>query len=91
MRHLMIGRSGIEVSAISFGGLSIGGGAWWNGTDDEESIRAIQYGLDHGVNMIDTAPLYGFGHSEEIIGKAIKGRREKVIISTIDGSYCGRA
>ena len=82
MRHLMIGRSGIEVSAISFGGLSIGGGAWWNGTDDEESIRAIQYGLDHGVNMIDTAPLYGFGHSEEIIGKAIKGRREKVIIST---------
>ena len=82
MRYMQIGHSGIEASRISMGGLSIGGGAWWNGTDDAESIRTIHYALDHGINLIDTAPLYGFGHSEEIIGKAIAGRRHDAVIST---------
>ncbi len=82
MRYMKIGHSGIQVSRISMGGLSIGGGAWWNGTDDAESVRAIQYALDHGINLIDTAPLYGFGHSEEIIGRAIAGRRHDAVIST---------
>ena len=82
MRYMQIGHSGIEASRISMGGLSIGGGAWWNGTDDAESIRTIRYALDHGINLIDTAPLYGFGHSEEIIGRAIAGRRHDAVIST---------
>ena len=82
MRYMKIGHSGIEVSRISLGGLSMGGGAWWNGTDDEESIRTVRHALDNGINMIDTAPLYGFGHSEEIIGKAIAGRRQDAVIST---------
>lgn len=75
MRYMQIGHSRHRSVRISMGGLSIGGGAWWNGTDDAESIRTIHYALDHGINLIDTAPLYGFGHSEEIIGKAIAGRR----------------
>ena len=82
MQYMKIGNSGIEASRISLGGLSMGGGAWWNGTDDAESIRTIHYALDHGINLIDTAPLYGFGHSEEIIGKALADRRDKAVVST---------
>ena len=97
MRYMNIGHSGIRASVISMGGLSMGGGAWWNGTDDAESIRAVHCALDHGINLIDTAPLYGFGHSEEVIGKAIAGRRSEVILSTkcgmlwntTEGTYWG--
>jgi len=69
----------------------MGGGAWWNGTDDAESIRTVQYALDNGINLIDTAPLYGFGHSEEIIGKAIAGRRHDAVISTKFGMIWDKA
>jgi len=54
----------------------------WGGTDEAESIKAIQAALEAGINLIDTAPVYGFGVSEEIVGKAIAGRRDKVILAT---------
>lgn len=76
-----IGRSGIEASAVGLGTWAIGG--WmWGGTDESQSIAAIQASIDEGVSLIDTAPAYGQGLSEEIVGKAIKGRRDKVVLAT---------
>lgn len=79
-----IGRSSIEASAIGLGTWAIGG--WmWGGTDEAKSISAIQASIDEGVSLIDTAPAYGQGLSEEIVGKAIAGRRDKVVLA----SKCG--
>lgn len=82
MKYRMIGKSGIQVSAMSLGTWAIGGGQWWGDNDDNESIRTIHAALDGGINWVDTARVYGFGHSEEVVGKAIKDRRSKVILST---------
>jgi len=76
-----IGRSGVTASAVGLGTWAIGG--WmWGGTDEKESIAAIQASLDAGVTLIDTAPAYGLGRSEEIVGKALAGRRDKAVIAT---------
>lgn len=76
-----IGRSGISASGVGLGTWAIGG--WmWGGTDEDASIAAIQASIDAGVSLIDTAPAYGLGRSEEIVGKAIRGRRDKVVIAT---------
>jgi methylglyoxal reductase len=64
-----------------------GGGAAWNGVDDADSLNAIAAALDHGVTLIDTAPAYGWGHSEEIVGKAVAGKRDKVVIATKCGIW----
>ncbi len=64
-----------------------GGAVWGDDPDDSESIRAIHASIDAGVNLIDTAPAYGFGRSEEVVGKAIKGRRDKVVIATKCGLW----
>lgn len=67
----------------------MGGGGWtfaWGDQDDNESIRAIQAGLDAGINWIDTAAVYGLGNAERVVGQAIKGRRDSVIVAT----KCGR-
>lgn len=78
-----LGRSGIRVSPLALGTWAIGGGPWWGATDDEASIAAIHAALDHGVNLIDTAPIYYFGHSEEVVGRALKGGwREKAVVAT---------
>ena len=72
-----------EVTRVALGTWAIGG--WmWGGTDETESIKTIHAALDKGINIIDTAPVYGFGTSEEIVGKALKayGRREEVVIAT---------
>src|SRR5262245_37797004 len=60
------------------------GGFQWGGTDDDESIQTIHAALDRGINVIDTAPAYGFGRSEEVVGRALaeKGNRERVVIAT---------
>jgi aryl-alcohol dehydrogenase-like predicted oxidoreductase len=86
-RHL--GRSGIEVSALGMGCWAIGGPFWsgetplgWGEVDDNESIRAIQAALDRGVNFFDTANVYGAGHSERVLGRALAGRRPQVVIAT---------
>src|SRR6202162_2643404 len=75
-----------KVSRVAIGTWAIGG--WmWGGTDEAESVATIRSALDHGIDVIDTAPAYGFGRSEEIVGKAIaEGRpRSSVIIATKTG------
>ena len=81
MRTRPLGTSGIEASVVAFGGWAIGG---WRcgGTDDTQAVRAIHAAIDCGMNFIDTAPVYGFGLSESIIGEAIKGKRDKVVLAT---------
>ena len=81
MRTRPLGKSGIEASVIGFGAWAIGG--WnWGGADEKESIRSIHAFLDAGGNLIDTAPMYGFGLSEEVVGKAIADRRDQVVLAT---------
>lgn len=76
-----IGRSGVKASAVGLGTWAIGG--WmWGGTDEARSIATIQTSLEAGVTLIDTAPAYGMGRSEEIVGKATAGRRDKAVIAT---------
>lgn len=76
-----IGRSGVEASAVGLGTWAIGG--WmWGGTDEAQSIAAIRASLDAGITLIDTAPAYGLGHAETIVGKAVAGRRDKAVIAT---------
>ncbi len=81
MEYRQLGKSDLKLPVISFGAWAIGG--WmWGGTDDAAAVRAIQHGIDVGVTCVDTAPIYGFGHSEEVVGKAIAGRRSEVIVAT---------
>ena len=84
-----LGRSGIEVSALGMGCWAIGGPLWegktplgWGEVDDEESIRAIHAALDRGITFFDTANVYGAGHSEKVLSRALAGRRDKVVIAT---------
>lgn len=72
---------GLSASAVGLGTWAIGG--WmWGGTDDDAAERAIRAGLDAGITLIDTAPAYGLGHAEEVVGRAIKGHRDQVVIAT---------
>ncbi|HQZ13160.1 MAG TPA: aldo/keto reductase [Devosia sp.] len=81
MLERTIGSTGIKASAIGLGTWAIGG--WmWGGTDEQQSIGAIHAAIDEGVSLIDTAPAYGQGVSEEIVGKALRGRRDKVVLAT---------
>ena len=81
MEFRQLGSSDLQVPVVSFGAWAIGG--WmWGGTDDAAAVRAIQQAIDAGITCIDTAAIYGMGHSERIVGQAIAGRREKVIIAT---------
>lgn len=76
-----LGSTEIQISEIAFGAWAIGG--WlWGGSDAREAVSAIEAGIDNGMTTIDTASVYGFGLSEELVGKAIKGKREKVQILT---------
>jgi len=81
MELRQLGKSDLKVTPVVFGAWAIGG--WfWGGTDDAEAVTAIRAAVDAGINTIDTVPMYGFGHSEEIVGKALKGIRDKVIVAT---------
>lgn len=85
MSHEMItrpiGSSGIEASVVGLGTWAIGG--WmWGGTEEKQSIAAIRESIDAGVSLIDTAPAYGHGLAETIVGKAIEGRRDEVVLAT---------
>ena len=76
-----LGPSGIDVSAVGFGAWAIGG--WmWGGTDDRKAVEAIHAAVDQGINLIDTAPAYGYGHSERVVGEAIHDRRDRVVLAT---------
>ena len=85
----VLGRSGIEVSAFGMGCWAIGGPFYegeddlgWGVVDDQVSIRAIHCGIDQGVTFIDSADVYGAGHSESVIGKALAGHRQQVVLAT---------
>lgn len=85
MQTRKLGYSDLEITTIGFGTWAIGGGGWdfsWGEQDDDESIKTIHKAISSGINWIDTAPVYGLGHSEEVVGKALKGMREKPIIAT---------
>ncbi|MFB0527510.1 MAG: aldo/keto reductase, partial [bacterium] len=85
MKTRKLGWTDLNLSTIGLGTWAIGGGGWkfsWGPQDDRESISAIQRALELGINWIDTAAVYGLGHSEEIVGKAIRGLRDKPIIAT---------
>ena len=69
-------------SVVGYGCWGISGGDVWNKTTDRDSIRAVQAAVDHGVTFFDVAPVYGFGHAETILGQALGGRREDVLIAT---------
>jgi aryl-alcohol dehydrogenase-like predicted oxidoreductase len=78
-----LGRSDLKITPIGIGAWAIGGGKWefaWGAQDDQASIAAIRAGLDHGINWIDTAAVYGLGHSETVVGQAIKGLRTRPYI-----------
>ncbi len=76
-----LGKSGIEVPVIGSGLWAIGGTSWGE-TDDQQSLSTIDAALDLGVNFFDTADVYGDGHSEELLGRAMQGRRDKFIVAT---------
>ncbi len=88
-----LGRSGIEVSAVGFGCWAIGGPftsggkpAGWGETDDDESVAALHRALDLGITFFDTADVYGVGHSERVLGRALTGHRDDVVIATKFGN-----
>ena len=82
MRAMKIGQSGIEASVVGIGAWAIGGDSQWGASDDSESIRTIHRARELGVTLLDTAPAYGLGHSEEVVGKALAGRRGDYVLST---------
>src|ERR1700682_1269307 len=86
-----LGQSDLKITPIGIGAWAIGGGKWefaWGPQDDEESVAAIHEGLDRGINWIDTAAVYGLGHSETVVGRAIKRLRTRPYICTT-GSWVG--
>ncbi len=89
MKKARLGADGPEITRIGLGTWALGGSAWryaWGPQDDADSIAAIRRALDLGITWIDTAAVYGHGHSEEVVGRAIEGRRDGVLVFT----KCGR-
>ncbi len=85
MQTRKLGYSDLHFTTVGLGAWAMGGGGWdwgWGPQDDDESIATVHRALDSGVNWIDTAPVYGFGHSEEVVGRAIAGIRDEVMIAT---------
>lgn len=82
MEYRKLGNSDLEISVIGFGAWGIGGAPFWSSEGDHPSCKAILKAFDLGVNFFDTAPVYGFGHSEELLGKTLKPVRDKVILAT---------
>ncbi|KHE92505.1 MAG: aldo/keto reductase [Candidatus Scalindua rubra] len=82
MEYRQLGKSDLSVSVIGFGAWGIGGEPFWNTEGEEHSIRSIKKAIDLGINFYDTAPVYGFGYSEELLGRALQSKRKDVIIAT---------
>jgi len=88
VRTTQLGGTGLEISRVGFGAWAIGGAEYdwgWGDQDDEQSIATIHRALELGVNWIDTAAQYGFGHSEEVVGRAIAGLDERPLVFTKGG------
>jgi aryl-alcohol dehydrogenase-like predicted oxidoreductase len=85
LQTTQLGHTGLEITRVGFGAWAIGGGGWefgWGAQEDEQSVAAIRRALELGVNWIDTAAAYGFGHSEEIVGRALDGVSERPYVFT---------
>ena len=85
LKTTQLGQTGLEITRVGFGAWAIGGGGWefgWGPQDDDESIAAIHRALEQGVNWIDTAAAYGFGRSEQIVGRALEGVAERPYVFT---------
>src|SRR5262245_10114325 len=81
MRYRPFGRTGLQVSVVGFGCWPMAGDRY-GAIEDDEAVKAIHRALDRGVNCVDTAPAYGAGHSEEVVARALEGRRKDVILVT---------
>ena len=80
---IQIGRSGLSAPFLGLGTWAIGGGTWWGDNDDAQSVNAIRTAVEQGIAWVDTAPIYGLYHSEEVVGEALRQiDRDKVILST---------
>lgn len=90
MRRKQMGRANLEVTTVSQGTWQMGADEWGQ-IDDAAAVETIRTAIDSGINLIDTAPRYGVGHSEELVGKAIKGLRAKVNIATKCGLFTWRS
>lgn len=89
MRKRKLGKTDLELTVVGLGTWAIGGGGWafgWGAQDDAASVGAILEALEQGINWIDTAPVYGYGHSEEVVGRALKQWGQPVMVAT----KCGR-
>jgi aryl-alcohol dehydrogenase-like predicted oxidoreductase len=85
LKTTQLGSTGLEITRIGFGAWAIGGGGWefgWGPQEDDRSIAAIHHALEQGVNWIDTAAAYGFGHSEAVVGRALRGVSERPYVFT---------
>jgi aryl-alcohol dehydrogenase-like predicted oxidoreductase len=85
LRTTQLGHTGLEITRVGFGAWAIGGGGWefgWGPQQDDQSLAAIDQALELGVNWIDTAAAYGFGHSEEIVGRALEGLADRPYVFT---------
>ena len=80
MKYRELGNTGMMISEVSFGTWAIGGA--WGETNDEDALSALEYAIDQGVNFFDTADVYGDGHSEELLAKAIAGKEDEIYIAT---------
>src|SRR5215218_2524729 len=79
MEHRQLGRTGVAVSKLCLGAVMFGS---WGNPDHDDSVRIIHAALDAGINFVDTADVYGAGESEETVGKALKGRRDDIVLAT---------
>jgi aryl-alcohol dehydrogenase-like predicted oxidoreductase len=85
LQTTQLGHTGLEITRVGFGAWALGGGDWehgWGPQDDEESIAAIHHALEQGINWIDTAAAYGFGHSEQVVGRALQGMSDRPYVFT---------
>ena len=89
MNSRKLGQSGIDISTIGLGTNYVGGHNLYVGVDEDEGVRLVQRAIDLGVNHLDTADVYGAGRSEELVGKAIAGRRDDVVLATKGGILFG--
>ena len=92
IKTTQLGTTGLEITTVGFGAWALGGGGYdwgWGAQEDDDSIAAIHHALDLGTNWIDTAAQYGFGHSEEVVGRALAGLDHRPYVFTKGGQPRG--